>query len=272
MLRFFVLACALGAIQAMIIPEATTECGNPYYPPKDISSLIVGGTVASPHSWPWQTLVLNRNGAHMCGASIIDDQWIVCAGHCFGRRPKPADYSFVLGAHNKLTDRDYTVTAETIIVHEDYSGTKLTNDIALIKLSQPITFSDTISPACLVNERPQDGSMAYVTGWGTTSSGGSTTTFLNQVGVPIVSDAVCTASYGSEFYPAEMVCAGYPEGGKDSCQGDSGGPMVVQNRDGYWELAGVVSWGYGCAQAGNYGVYTNVVNYLDWIADTMASN
>ena len=52
------------------------------------------------------------------------------------------------------------------------------------------------------------------------------------------------------------ICAGYEDGGKDSCQGDSSGPLVLNGR-----LFGVVSWGVGCADAGNPGVYAEVATY-----------
>lgn len=61
-----------------------------------------------------------------------------------------------------------------------------------------------------------------------------------------------------------MICAGYPEGQKDSCKGDSGGPMACLSDD-LWMLFGVTSWGDDCAQVHHPGFYTRVTRYLDWI-------
>ena len=79
---------------------------------------------------------------------------------------------------------------------------------------------------------------------------------LLEAQVPIISDAACDDAYGNEFDPQTMVCA--YDGQHDTCQGDSGGPLLVPDDGGGFVLAGLTSWGYGCADVGNPGVYTRV--------------
>ena len=66
-----------------------------------------------------------------------------------------------------------------------------------------------------------------------------------------------------------MICAGYPGvGGKDACQGDSGG-LFICNDSGKAVLAGIVSWGNGCARPEFPGVYSRVTYVLEWIQANM---
>lgn len=59
-------------------------------------SRVVNGQDASPHSWPWQ-ISLRVRGRHICGGSLIRDDWIVTAAHCVYRNPNPSGYTVVVG-------------------------------------------------------------------------------------------------------------------------------------------------------------------------------
>jgi len=117
---------------------------------------------------------------------------------------------------------------------------------------------------------------ATVTGWGTTSSGGSQSTTLKEVDVGVITNQQCGNNYGysSSWITDSMLCAVVPGGGKDACQGDSGGPLVAnqQNYGQNYELIGVVSWGIGCADANHPGVYARVTNQLSWVRTWMATD
>lgn len=90
---------------------------------------------------------------------------------------------------------------------------------------------------------------------------------LRQVVVKIISPQVCKRRgwYSKSFYEPTMLCAGYAAGGRDACLGDSGGPLQCFDMGGRWKLAGVVSYGNGCAKKNKPGVYTSIAKLLNWI-------
>jgi secreted trypsin-like serine protease len=110
------------------------------------------------------------------------------------------------------------------------------------------------------------GTTARILGWGTTSSNGSSSNQLRTATVPTVSDSSCGSSYGSDFVQSDMVCAGKTTGGVDTCQGDSGGPLLIGG-----VLAGITSWGEGCAQAGYPGVYTRLTTFSNLVTTQVNS-
>jgi secreted trypsin-like serine protease len=96
---------------------------------------------------------------------------------------------------------------------------------------------------------------------------------LREVSVPIVDREQCNSerSYDGSI-TSRMLCAGLPDGGKDSCQGDSGGPLVVMDPFlNFQTQAGIVSWGIGCALPNFYGVYTRLAVLEKWVSARVAA-
>ncbi|XP_034834258.1 CLIP domain-containing serine protease B4-like [Maniola hyperantus] len=257
------------------------------------SDKIIGGTIAAIDEFPWMALVKyidNENKSESaCLATLITDRHLVSAAHCFVSHSR-TPVSVRLGEWNTQSpnecfdgacaDPPVEVDIEKVSVYPKYNRGELTfGDIAVIKLKQPVTFTDFIQPICLptteyVKMQDYTRDISYWTaGWGVTEFG-EVSMVKRKVDVETVPIDICRAAipYIPESSSQVLICAG-GRGGKDSCRGDSGGPLMREVRENYksnWFLYGITSFGPRmCGQAGVPGVYTRVSAYMDWIRDAV---
>lgn len=226
---------------------------------------IVGGVEAEKGELPFQVSLQSSSGSHFCGGSLIKPNWVLTAAHCV---QGSSAIKVVVGMHDQ-TDRTgtETFTAVKIIPHPQYSASTLDYDYALVKLSGDSTFRTAEINNEEIDLAGPEKVMVWTSGWGTTSEGSySLPKILNKVEIPLVTKAECNSDdvYAGDITD-RMLCAGLPEGGKDSCQGDSGGPLFMKMTSGDFKIVGVVSWGIGCARPNKYGVYSKVNVMIDWI-------
>ncbi|XP_062384578.1 transmembrane protease serine 3-like [Sardina pilchardus] len=109
-----------------------------------------------------------------------------------------------------------------ILPHARYRPRSLDHDIALLQLSQPISFNGLVEPVCLpsAGEEFQEDHLCWISGWGATEDGGETSVQLHSAQVPLMSNAECNEPQVHQGSVSPwMICAGYLEGGIDTCQG-----------------------------------------------------
>ncbi|XP_019868222.1 trypsin-1 [Aethina tumida] len=238
------------------------KCGITYK-----KTRIVGGVETKVNEFPWMTALMYNNRFY-CGASLINNKYILTAAHCvngFSRERLTAVF-LDHDRSNSFETKTISRKIKRIIRHRSYGqGGTYNNDIAILQLDNEVSVAGLLKPVCL----PQTGKSftgftGIAVGWGATKEHGQVSNKLREVEVPILSNTDCRKTgYGSRI-TENMLCAGYAQGQKDSCQGDSGGPLHVVNNLVH-EIAGVVSWGEGCAEANYPGVYTRVNRYVSWI-------
>lgn len=229
-----------------------------------------------------------------CGGSLIDDQHVLTAAHCVtvesGTVSAPTGVRVV--ARTRTLDQQSLGSGETgprvvqdVFIHPDFAendGDGFRSDVAVLRLAAPVSGASTIR-LVQPGEEPLWGGGAggvsgFVAGWGDTdprderAPADKFPAQLRQTTVPIHADAACSSTvgggYGTAFERATNLCGGTLRTGTtlgtDSCQGDSGGPLAVAAPDGSWRLAGITSWGEGCADR-TFGAYSRIHALRAWI-------
>ncbi|XP_030380376.1 protein masquerade [Scaptodrosophila lebanonensis] len=270
--------------QAVVYPD--TEMRQYYQRSTNYTSRrrarVVGGEDGENGEWCWQVALINSLNQYLCGAALIGTQWVLTAAHCVTNIVRSGDAIYVRVGDYDLT-RKYgspgaqTLRVATTYIHHNHNSQTLDNDIALLKLHGQAELRDGVCLVCLpargVNHAA--GKRCTVTGYGYMGEAGPIPLRVREAEIPIVSDTECIRKVNAVtekifILPASSFCAGGEEG-HDACQGDGGGPLVCQD-DGFFELAGLVSWGFGCGRVDVPGVYVKVSSFIGWINQIISVN
>ncbi|XP_064479508.1 chymotrypsin A-like [Ornithodoros turicata] len=267
-----------------------SQCGRPVVQPDAVSNdRIVGGHEAVPHSWPWQVGVqrkLSEPLNHFCGGTIISNQWIVCAAHCFLGVIGADEVIIKAGLHDMLNPSEQLQirTPNVIIKHENFlGGLDLNYDIALVQVSVPFNFTDTVRPSCLPeDEEPLPvNATCYSSGWGQTRGSGSAFR-LKQTRLKVEDVNYCRSGPRARiaklgYHGNNSICTTSLDMISGLCHGDSGGPLECKAEDGRWVVYGVASLtadntivGTVCGMGGAT-LWNSVARHRLWILQQITS-
>ncbi|XP_055616968.1 trypsin beta-like [Toxorhynchites rutilus septentrionalis] len=228
---------------------------------------ILGGTPATVGEFPSKvSLQTSSNSAHICGGTLLTMRHVLTAAHCVTDiRGTPMSVSRIQAMADDLnvlptmrSPTRQTRPAHSLVIHEKYDPSKLTNDLAIVRLASEFSKTSTLYPAKRVSSSPQAGQLCSLSGWGVTSEHSQNISpTLQRVNLEVLTFDHCNTAYKGTL-TSGMLCAWGP--GRDACQGDSGGALMCHN-----QVAGVVSFGAGCAHPGFPGVYMDVAYFEKWI-------
>ena len=206
-----------------------------------------------------------------CGGTLLSSDTVLTAAHCvLGRAVTVA-----VPMGDDTLARATKIMTDNVEIHPQYRQHPFpNNDFAILTLTIPVNLTESTRPICLPDpEESYEDSLAVVTGWGVTQhphpAGQDTSPVLMTANLTTISNKECQAMLHSSKLPPQlvpdaitqdMICA-YGEG-KTACKGDSGGPMITLNKDNFFCLIGVSSWGPYCEGPS---VFSRVTRHLVWI-------
>lgn len=230
---------------------------------------IIGGDETKEGEYPFMVAVgsLTAQGfRQFCGGALITDRWVATAAHC-SVGANPASVGVLAGTTNVDDGSGQVLSVKQVYLHPEYFSVAAGYDIALWELSAPVALEasglQSVAMLSPQNEHLADaGVLATTVGWGTSNL---TSNLLQDVHLPVFDQQACADVYSTSINFETQICGAAVEGGIDACQGDSGGPLLVRDfKAKKWNLAGITSYGNGCALPGFPGVWARVSALSDW--------
>ncbi|XP_052742213.1 brachyurin-like [Bicyclus anynana] len=244
---------------------------------KSQSSRIVGGSPSTHGQFKYQAGligdIVGHTGRSVCGGSLISNNRVVTAAHCWSDGTNQAwRFTVVLGSV-LLFSGGTRVESLNVVMHPHWFPQLIRNDIAVIYLPAPVTFSDSINKISLPSGHLLNdnfvGSEATASGFGITKDGGSIAAdqYLSHVRLNVISNLRCSVAFPLILQPSNICTS--TTGGQSTCRGDSGGPLALE-RDGETVLIGITSFGsaLGC-EIGFPAVFVRVTSYIDFITENI---
>ncbi|CAF4882634.1 unnamed protein product [Pieris macdunnoughi] len=238
---------------------------------EDPEGRVVGGKDAPDGALPYQVSLQrsDHNNFAFCGGAIIADRWILTAAHCL-QSVSAKDLSVLAGTNSKSSG-GIRYKVDKIINHEKYTNRPNVNDIALLRTTENIKFTEKVKAIEIATEDPKPGDLCKLSGWGFTDKyGRRSPDKLQWLDVKIISEKDCKTDYLKRFekdFPIteNHICT-LNKDGEGTCQGDSGGSLVCKNK-----TNGIVSFNIPCAH-GQPDAYTRSTKYSKWINGKMEAN
>ena len=251
---------------------------------------IVGGEIASECAWPWQANIwtwqwgldeLKEAGYH-CGGTLVHPEWVLTAQQCIGIGPWGLEVTFGMrNASQRSGSQQQRRVAEVYKHPEATDFFPYRNNLALLRLEEPVAITPCVSPACLPSSDAAPKTKCWITGFGPKSyTTNEDIAILREAEVEVWSNRDCTAwgQWPKEHIDESMVCVmgegrrlfGKPQNVAQNCGKDRGGPLVCED-GGKFAVYGAASATANCGEEGKPGVYARVQPQAAWIRDTMAS-
>ncbi|XP_072015766.1 chymotrypsin-like protease CTRL-1 [Amphiura filiformis] len=245
----------------------------------DNNKVVGGNNVYSTLTWPWLGF-MERNGVFICTVQLIAPGWAATAAHCVDGTVLASQLRVTFGQYNKDSSSIWSTQARSVsqvIIHNGWSSVTLRNDIAILRLSSAVSYTSRVRPVCMQwpgseNDDTFDDN-CWVAGWGRTSTFGSSSDYLQDLKVNVMSnsDCVAQASPHQDKVTSNHICVEGIPANSGLCYGDSGGPLMCKAGDTEWLLLGITSFktGYLCGTNDKPDVFTRMSSYSQWVTDTI---
>ncbi|XP_055551796.1 chymotrypsin-2-like [Wyeomyia smithii] len=226
----------------------------------DRSGRIAGGQVATANQFPYQAALLTPARFYFCGATILNQRWVVTAGACVMGLTTQDLLVFV--GSNRLTEGGITSPVSRIVMHPNFNVNVYANDVAVVQVVNTLLFSESIQPIAMRQAYVEAERNATIAGFGRQSiSDSSTADQLRFLTVEIITQSQCQDTFSDPYTErlADNTMCSLSPAGQGSCLGDAGGPLIYND-----ELVGILSWGIPCGE-GMPDVFARISNHRAWI-------